>query len=540
MKNKQYFNEAQQNIMYTGAHTTVVVGGRRFGKTHGVRAPWLQRNFQYMPRSAGGIVGTSLQQIKTRTLPGTLQALEQFGFKRDVHYYVGHKPPRSAGFQKPHIKPISYDNVLSWYNGSIWYMISQDIKGSSNSLTLDYIDIDEAKFVDYEKLKDETIPANGGFKGHFSHCPYHHSMLICSDMPTTKKGSWFLDYREKMKIELLQAIHSLLVEKYNIEKEGKVTAYKKRRYREIQLHLAKLRSITVYYKEVSTIENIQLLGEKYIKQMKRDLPPLIFQTSILCKRVTRLKDGFYPSLRESIHYYTAFNNSYLSDLGYDFEKLKVGNMGCRQDGDINPKKPLLIAFDYNANINWLVVGQVDGMKIKILKSFFVKYERKLRELVDDFCNYYRFHPTKEVVYYYDSTAIGSNYAVSDEDFASVICNQFYKNKWRIAKVYMGNPEKHRQKHLMLDQSLKGQKYLIPQINKANNEALILALEQAGVKIGRNGFEKDKSREKLAETEEDKLEHRTDGTDAFDTLLLGAFLFGWNHGSGIISPTGWVG
>ena len=38
--------------------------------------------------------------------------------------------------------------------------------------------------------------------------------------------------------------------------------------------------------------------------------------------------------------------------------------------------------------------------------------------------------------------------------------------------------------------------------------------------GRNGFHKDKGGEKLAESEEDLLEHRTDGTDAFDTLFIG--------------------
>lgn len=34
------------------------------------------------------------------------------------------------------------------------------------------------------------------------------------------------------------------------------------------------------------------------------------------------------------------------------------------------------------------------------------------------------------------------------------------------------------------------------------------------------FRKDKSGEKLAESEEDLLEHRTDGSDAFDTLYIG--------------------
>jgi hypothetical protein len=41
-----------------------------------------------------------------------------------------------------------------------------------------------------------------------------------------------------------------------------------------------------------------------------------------------------------------------------------------------------------------------------------------------------------------------------------------------------------------------------------------------VSRGRNGFQKNKAGEKLAESEEDLLEHRTDGTDAFDTLYIG--------------------
>ena len=36
--------------------------------------------------------------------------------------------------------------------------------------------------------------------------------------------------------------------------------------------------------------------------------------------------------------------------------------------------------------------------------------------------------------------------------------------------------------------------------------------------------KDKGGEKLDETEENQLEHRTDGTDAFDTLYIGTEKF----------------
>ena len=54
--------------------------------------------------------------------------------------------------------------------------------------------------------------------------------------------------------------------------------------------------------------------------------------------------------------------------------------------------------------------------------------------------------------------------------------------------------------------------------------LILAIQSAGVSRGRNGFRKDKSGEKLAEAEEALLEHRTDGSDAFDTLYIGCEKF----------------
>ena len=136
-KKQIYFNDAQLEFMYTGAHTSVIAGGRRLGKSHGFAAPFVLRNTQQMPRSTGGVVGVTYQQLLARTLPGTIQALESFGYKRDVHFFVGHKPPKSSNFAKPIIDPPSYDYTIIWYNGTIWRLISQDRPGTSNSLTLD-------------------------------------------------------------------------------------------------------------------------------------------------------------------------------------------------------------------------------------------------------------------------------------------------------------------------------------------------------------------------------------------------------------------
>jgi len=127
-----------------------------------------------------------------------------------------------------------------------------------------------------------------------------------------------------------------------------------------------------------------------------------------------------------------------------------------------------------------------------------------------------------VVYYFDNTAIGNNYALGDDDFASAICDAFIKYGWNVKRVHIGNPARHIEKHRMIHDALIGNsKYLFVQINQPNNEPLIIALENTGIRIGsRSGFTKDKSGEKLAEAEDNLLEHRTDGTDAFDTLVIG--------------------
>jgi hypothetical protein len=529
-QNQIYFNPPQQEVMFTGAKTTVFVGGRRLGKSHGVAAPFLLRNFQRMPRSSGAFVVPSYRHGLTNTLPGTLAALESFGFKRDVHYYIGHRPPRSACFPKPYIEPAEYEHVISFYNGSIAYIISQDRPGTSNSLTLDYLIIDEAKFVSFEKLKDETFPANGGYRGHFGNRSYHHSILIMSDMPTTKRGSWFLRYEKECDKDLIAAIHGIIYEIWRIkariakDRAAGVASpdYLTSQLRTLYRRLAEFRSIAVYYKEFSSIENLLVLGENYIREQKRNLPPLVFQTSILCRKIGILRDGFYNNMREAIHYYTANNNSFLDSIEYRFDKL--GEDSCLQDADLDREQPIAIGMDYNANINWIVAGQRAGQTLRTLKSFYVKYDRKVRECVQDFCRYYRHHKNKTVVYYYDTTALNSNYAVNEEDFMTVVCQEFEKQGWTVEPVYIGNPMKHYEKWLLISQGFKGQSGLMPMFNRENNEALLLAMEQTAVRNGPEGFKKDKSGEKLREADDDPLEYRTDGTDAWDTLYIGACKF----------------
>jgi hypothetical protein len=106
----------------------------------------------------------------------------------------------------------------------------------------------------------------------------------------------------------------------------------------------------------------------------------------------------------------------------------------------------------------------------------------------------------------------------------------------VEPVYLGNPMRHDEKYLLINQGFAGKQRLMPFFNRSNNEDLILAIQSAGVSRRRNGFRKDKSGEKLAESEEALLEHRTDGTYAFDTLYIGCEKFPF-HDSFPLSVSG---
>ena len=527
---KMYFNTPQRLAQLVGAHTTVIVAGRRTGKTDSIAAPFVLRNMQRMPGSTGGIVVPTFKHGLTNTLPGLFAAWKRWGLIKGVHYVVGRKPPKS--FKAPITEPEEYEHVISFYNGSVAIILSQDRPGAANSLTLSWLLVDEAKFIDFQKLKDEAFPANGGIKSHFGRHSFNHSVLILSDMPQTKKGSWFLHYKDEMDTELIATIEATVYEiwkqKEKVRKlraEGKpVPDYIRGYIRRLDRDLNKMRSVAVYYREYSSIENLQLLGENYIKQMKRDLTPLTFQTSILCQRIGIAKDGFYSSMRER-HKYNASDFEYLDSLGYENVP---ASLDSRADADVNREAPICIGMDYNANINWIVAGQPSGDRLNIIKSFYVKFDRKLRELVNDFCDYYRFHNNKTVIFYYDATALGSKFAVNEQDFHWVVVNEFEKRGWSVESVYLGAPMRHDEKYLLINRGFAGQQRLMPMLNRQNNDELILAIQSAGVVRGRNGFRKDKGGEKLAETEEDLLEHRTDGTDAFDTLYIGCEKFPQNY------------
>ena len=74
--------------------------------------------------------------------------------------------------------------------------------------------------------------------------------------------------------------------------------------------------------------------------------------------------------------------------------------------------------------------------------------------------------------------------------------------------------------MLINRALEGRARLQPFFNEQNNESLLISMRSAGVYNGH----KDKRLEKVPETLESPLEERTDFSDAYDTVFIGAERF----------------
>ena len=534
---KKFFNRMQRLLMAVSAHDEYVIAARGTGKSEGVDARFILQCVWEMPGSLGALLSPTYAKAWGNTLPAICKALAEWGYLEGVHYVVGHRAPAALGFRQP-VRPLmreGWNNAFHFWNGTVMVVLSFNQGMSANSMSLDWVIGPEAKFLSYDKIKTEVNPANRGNRQYFGHCPHHHAVCYSTDMPTAAVGRWILDKQQEMSPPHINLVRTLYA-RYIEAKRREPTDWNLRQVRELRRDLdiarryqppvhpapGKEREYTVFYGEFDVFDNLEVLGEDFIWQMYRDSPPLVWRTAFLNERLFRVQNGFYSALDERVHFYTPADNGRLQALGADWKRL--ASSGCLGDGDLDFDAPLHLAFDSNASISTAVVAQrLDG-QMRVLKSFYVKTPGKLQDLVKQVCDYYRPKLRHEVVVYYDHTFTWETGAQA-ESYADIIRRVLEENGYDPTMVYVGQAPRHDWKHLNIDRTLKGDPDFLPiRINLYQNEFLKIALEQTGVRQGRNGFEKDKSPEAAPDTPDAPDQYKTHITDAFDTLWLGMNFF----------------
>lgn len=537
---KVFFSKPAREAYVSRCRNNYIVASRGTTKSEMIDSMWLMDVSKAMPGSTILLVQPTYKKHLQNTLPAIAKGLERFGWFRDIHYVVGKRPSPKQNFAKPLTEPFSYDYAVTLFNGTIWRLISFDIAMSANSMSGDAVAGFEAKYLDYDKLTQEVFPAIRGQREHFANCPMHGARYFSTDMPTMKSGNWILEKEKEMDKELVTMVRYLRTKIWDYENRKDIAEITRaNNLRILNKELDKWVRKGTFFGMWNAIDNIEILGEQWIEEQRKNLPPLLFKTSILNLKPRGTANGFYSSLNERIHTYVAENNSYLEKVGYGSIK-----EGCISDGDIDGDKPLIIGIDYNAAINSMVtcqlVGHYDKQILNTLRSSFVKTPRKLVDLVNDWCDYYSEHKNRDVVYYYDSTAIGDK-ADSNDSFSELVMRTLTKRGWNVEGIYMGQPPRHHVKHEWINNALRGEgEYCFPMFNKHNAEYLLIAMEDAGIKVGRSGFEKDKGMETKPDSPDAPDEFKTHITDAWDMVFVGVNKFPYSGMNSLAFFSGTVG
>lgn len=570
-QHKVYMSPWQKKVRNFGSRSTKVLAGRGTGKTALLTFNMADVTIG-LPRMMGGFCGASAKQNYTRTMPNVLKLMNLLGFTEGVYYFLG-QPPAKLRWPTPLAKPRVWENCVSFANGFVWQMISLAVKGSANGLNLSALMGDETKYMPWQRVKEEVLPTlrgdflppsvkkveqkRWGFGVDIKRNNHYLSQLWVSDAGLNNRECMWekeaeyetLDINDKIK-EMMAEIRYL--EKYH-PKQAAELAQNDRFLRELYA----LRAQSETFWRFSSIENAALLGgEAWIRQMKRELPDLLFRLQILNQPRGNAKDGFYCNYSEL--------NTYISDevtdlvldkystrikgkaldgqrwptefetMSLDYDQLQHDGEDCSLDLDLDYQEPLRIALDANADINCFVVGQTrvfhGRAALLVMKEFFVQDEVRLRGLSKMFAQYYKpflRRGCKDVIFYVASSikqGASKAYALEESEqsrFDIVVADELTSYGFKVIRAEFAS-WRHERKYQYINDCFSGVESPAIYINREAGRCVYLraALENTAVVPGT--FRKYKETEKLRSEEGiggDKRQ-RTTITDAFDDLILG--------------------
>lgn len=572
---KIYMHRGQLDVYNFGARNTKIRAARGFGKTSYIGCH-MMKCVLGMPRQMGGFVGASAKQLYTRTMPNALKVVNQLGF--EGFYFLGQAPAK-LHWDVPLAKPRVWENCVHFSNGVVVQMLSMAVKGSSNGLNLAFLIGDETKYLPWQRVKEEVLPT---LRGDFMPLsvrktevkrwgygtdpkinPYYCSQLWVSDAGLTQKQCEWEKEKDYETKDVNAQIAEMLAELKYLEKHSPKTAIALSRNDNYLRKLNLLRSKSEVFWQFSSIENIAMLGgEAWLRDMKRELPDLMFRLQILGQPPGKASDGFYCQFSEELNTYESADCTDLildkfsrktkgrfldaqrwpTDVEYmtlDMDAMQSAGEDCSCDLDLRYDEPLRIAIDAGHDMSCMVVGQTVNYQGKpsllVMKEFFVQGEVRLRGLVREFTNYYRPYLRRrnsaaggagEVIFYYTQTIKqggATAYAVEgseDSRFDNVMVLELESYGWKVTRGEFSVWRHERKWQLFCDIfsfQTSPSVYICKESGRC--QYLLTAINNAGVL---NNFQKDKSLEKYksADGVAGDPRTRTDITDAFDDLVIG--------------------
>lgn len=488
-------NKPQALFLTVMANESWLTWSRGTGKTVGGTAPWVLHKVEALPRSCGAIIVQTFKDGESKILKPLFEAFGKMGHVLDKHYTYGTEPPKS--WKRPLTPIIDWAHVIAFPNGTVIQMISLHLAGSANSNSFQWIFGPEAKYFNETQLRTEVFPTLRGHKEVFGGSPWYMAKLFETDK-YSPNIHWILDKKKLHDEGAARAVvrYQLEYNRYRQMMAGaeERTAYRiKKKLERLTIILNELRRNLVFYSNASAYDNPNL-PDNYIETMKKDLTDYEFKVSIANEDPTRAEHGFYPERRAEHLYY--------------------------KQGDDDVTRPLAVALDWQASITPLVSCQVNDkvipgvMSLNFLHSFFVKGDQGISHVIKQFCDFHKHRLCKQVILYYDHTAIAKRQAA--RSFHLEAKAQFEKYGWSVHMMYLGAAPFHEVKYTTLNKILRGEAKMPIRFNMEGCKSMLLSMDLTEVKAG-STFEKDKSKEKDKDFPQELATHFS---DVFDVLAYG--------------------
>lgn len=433
-----------------------------------------------MPRSKNFILGATYKDILTKTLPSTIKALRLLGFEKDLHYFIGRYPPPKWKWPECYEPPLDPSHSIFFMNGTVYDLLSEDV--SSRGANFSAGMVDETQDADQEYYQSNVIPTMRLEYAKFKNCRTYRRLSHYCSMARTRKQEWIFEFEE-------------LAVKYPkdylwISGPSKINAHN--------------------------------LPPDWFKDQKRLLKESEYAIEIDNRRPNKIGGGFYPMFDDKYCTYTAFNNDYFDGLisnsnGYREEDFE--NLTSMQDSDVRADDPLEISMDYGAWFNGIVTGQEHDRAFRFLSSMSIDEKNTFEELLNTWCNYYRFHRNKTVYYWYDHTA--RDHDSRTQEYPVIVSRVLRSYGWTVIDMYIGKQPSPEDRYKFWGYAHKGDHPDLPRFmyNRHHCKWLIISINGAGIRQGKHGFEKNK-----ADESNQRIDQRTTThfSDAMDTLALGKY------------------
>ena len=570
---KIYMHRGQLDVYNFGSRHTKLRCARGWGKTIYLSLYNLKCVLG-LRRMIGLFLGASAKQLYTRTMPNMLKGFNMMGFQEGMFYFLGQAPARLR-WEYPLAKPRVWESCVHMQNGAVLQAASMAVKGSCNGINAAWMCGDETKYLPWTRVKEEAYPTlrgdfmppsarrieqkRWGYGTDPKINPYYCSTCFVSDAGLTNSQCQWEKEEQYETRDINDQIAQMLAELKYLEKTNPRLAVQLAQNETFLKKLHLLRSQSESFWNFSSLDNMSILGgSAWVRQMKRELPDLMFRIQILGQKKGAAKDGFYSNFDIDVHGYTApevtdavFDKYSIKKSGkaldvqnwptqyetesLDLDQVQRAGLDCSLDLDLDYDEPLRIAIDCNANLNCMLVGQIREFRgsptLLVMKEFFVMNEQKLIALCKKFTLYYKLFLKRngEVIFYFTPTIKqGGSTAYSVEDsedfrFDKVVQRELEQYGWKVTMAEFAVWRQER-KYQFINDALAYKESPALAVNREAGRCdyLITAVENTA--IVPNTFRKDKSREKLKNTDPDSLggdpRERTDITDALDDLWLG--------------------